>query len=445
MISTSPSKENGSAARGARNTAWCFRQTDEDNFYSFGITDQGQFGVFVMTGGEWKSLQDWTQSTAIAVDKVNKLAVWGEGARFVCFINDTPVTTVDDDRFTAGEVGLLIEAGLSTEAVVVFDTFELGAAPEPPKPVVVPSPATTRSAASVEPDDSHCVHTPAEKIPADMTLMVCDSFSSSWNVTDSDVENVTERRTVEDGRYRWSVATEHGALSQASLSFGAVEDFYLTTEAQQLSGADDAEYGLLFRKTSDDNLYLFSISGGSFGVFALRNGEWSAVADWEQSVAIRPGAINRLTIRAKGARTAFFINEQRVLEIHRDCACGWRSGPGHRARSGDGCGLSSSTISSCVRLRGRALCSRPATKRDWQPVRTSRCWRRPAGRSPSAIPSRPIWTLNRLEWPLGESTNDYAQLATALRTRHVCVGRSVIRGRILARRIRTCPMYPISS
>lgn len=382
-----------------------FRQTDEDNFYSFGVSDEGQFGVFAMANGEWKHLQDWTQSTAIATGKVNRLAVWGQGTHFVCFVNDTAVATFDDDRFAAGEVGLLVETGLGTEAVVVFDTFELRA-PELPQPVV-PSAATTRSATAVQPDETRCVHTPTEQVPAGMALLVCDSFSSSWNVTDSDRDNVSERRTVENGRYRWAVTTEHGAFSQASPSIGAVEDFYLTAEAQQLSGAADAEYGLLFRKVSDDDLYLFSISGGRFGVFALRNGEWSTMEDWTDSPAIRPAAVNRLTIRVRGTRTAFFINEQRVAETSAIVPVRGDVGLATELEAGTEAVFEFDNFE----LRTPAE-ERPLIAAGYE-TDAAAC----AYESVLAPSGWPVvfcnsftsdLTLNRLDWPLGDSTNDFA-------------------------------------
>ena len=399
----------GERDSGTRSTEYglVFRQTDDDNFYSFGVTDEGQFGVFALVNGEWRALRDWTQSDAISVDKVNKLAVLGQGSRFDCFVNDVPVTTVEDDRLALGEVGLLVEAGLNTEPVVVFDTFELRA-PAVPEPSI-PAPAATRAATSAQPEDASCLHTPAEDIPAGMALLACDSFSSSWNVSDSDIENVTERRTVENGRYRWAIDTEHGAFSQAALSIGTVEDFYLTAESQQISGAADAEYGLVFRKTSEDDLYLFSISGGSFGVFGLRNGEWSAVEQWSNTPAVRPGEVNRLTVRAKGTRTTFFINEQRVAETAAIPPAAGDVGLATELEAG------TSAVFEFDNFELRT----PAAKRplsldeEGDTAAVVGCGHEsvlaPAGWPVAFCNSfASDMALNRLGWPLGSSTNEYA-------------------------------------
>ncbi|HEX4966514.1 MAG TPA: serine/threonine-protein kinase [Thermoanaerobaculia bacterium] len=100
---------------------------DGDRYYAFIVSGAGTFSFFVHDKS-WKSLHDFTPSTAIrsGTGQTNRLAVLAEGSHFSLFINDSLVAEVDDDTLRTGSAG--ISVGLQKKgdsARFEFDNFEL--------------------------------------------------------------------------------------------------------------------------------------------------------------------------------------------------------------------------------------------------------------------------------------------------------------------------------
>ena len=381
-----------------------FREIDRDNFYSFSVRG-GRFAVFRHVNGEWKALIDWTASDALRPNQKNRLAVWAQGDTFMFFINDRIVGETRDSSLTLGEVGLLAEVPPGEQATFEFDTFELRASEELRLPT--PAPAATTETITAAAQDEMCLEGSSPIFPQG-ELLVCDSFSSSWDVKDDDLEHLKGTRTVEDGKFRWSIETEHGVFSHESPSIGPVGDFYLSVEAQQVGGPSDAERGLLFRKTDDDNLYTFGVrDDGTFGVFGLNNGEWNALIGWRPSPLIQGGEVVRLTVLARARRTTFFINNQKVAETDAIPPVTGETGLAVSLGAGE---------DAVFEFDGFELRT-PATEQpSFLPVAESRgavCAHAsllaPLGWPVvfcSSFDSEGI--LNRLDWPIGKSSNEYA-------------------------------------
>jgi hypothetical protein len=104
-----------------------FREDDDANFYYFGISDQGEYVLYVFFE-EWETLINWTETDLIKPGEVNRLTVIGEGSHFTFFINDGYLTEITNDKIPAGSTALGIEmAEENDHAIFEFDNFELHA------------------------------------------------------------------------------------------------------------------------------------------------------------------------------------------------------------------------------------------------------------------------------------------------------------------------------
>jgi hypothetical protein len=93
------------------------------------------------------------------------------------------------------------------------------------------------------------------------------------------------------------------------------DDAKLSVTVKQLSGDQQSFYGIVFRRTSTGNNYLFGIDGSghwSFDKFASSNP--TPIVDATPNSAIKPGIglTNKLEVDAKGTHFDFFVNGTKV-------------------------------------------------------------------------------------------------------------------------------------
>ena len=106
-----------------------FRHEDNDNFYYFYINGQGKYRVGKQQDEEWQSVGDvkWTPSPHIKTEgATNHLKVVGFGAKFSFYVNGRHLTTVRDDAFDEGKVGLIAETVEGSNPIkVAFDNLRV--------------------------------------------------------------------------------------------------------------------------------------------------------------------------------------------------------------------------------------------------------------------------------------------------------------------------------
>ena len=107
-------------------SAWgmIFRVQDNQNHYSFRMTDSQFFAVSVQNDGQWSNLVDWTKTDTIKPNGVNQLEVLARGTHFTFTINGQVVSEIDDDHFNQGLVGLAIE-GYTLGEKIIFDFIDV--------------------------------------------------------------------------------------------------------------------------------------------------------------------------------------------------------------------------------------------------------------------------------------------------------------------------------
>jgi len=122
------SVDGHSTRDGAPTYGLIFRLVDENNFYYFGLNDDGYYHFDVYEDGDNVSLPIVFGAEAARRGGVNRLAVSASGSHFILLVNDQVVGAMGDDRFGEGEIGLGMTAyEQGGEASVVFDNFEVHA------------------------------------------------------------------------------------------------------------------------------------------------------------------------------------------------------------------------------------------------------------------------------------------------------------------------------
>jgi hypothetical protein len=105
-----------------------FRKADGDNYGLFKIKDSQHFKLSLRHEGEWDTVIDWTEATAIRPGDPNRLTVLAEGSHYTFYINDQYVGEADDDRLSRGQAGLAVELlDAGDTATFEFDNFEVRA------------------------------------------------------------------------------------------------------------------------------------------------------------------------------------------------------------------------------------------------------------------------------------------------------------------------------
>jgi RsiW-degrading membrane proteinase PrsW (M82 family)/tetratricopeptide (TPR) repeat protein len=111
---------------GPENSAYglIFRQRDGD-YYFFRIRDDQRFRLALRYEGQWETVIDWTKTSAIRPNEVNRLTVLAEGSHFLFYINGHYAGEADDKRLSSGTTSVAIELDAGDEAIFEFDNFEL--------------------------------------------------------------------------------------------------------------------------------------------------------------------------------------------------------------------------------------------------------------------------------------------------------------------------------
>jgi len=107
-----------------------FRSDSEDNYYQFELDSDG-FDVGLSTGGDWKDLVEYTESSAINPEGPNQLMVKAVGPSLSFYINDEEVATIEDDTLQEGSIGLVVGLfNADSEMYVEFDDLTVSEASE---------------------------------------------------------------------------------------------------------------------------------------------------------------------------------------------------------------------------------------------------------------------------------------------------------------------------
>jgi hypothetical protein len=149
----------------------------------------------------------------------------------------------------------------------------------------------------------------------------CEQFvdnNNKWDVGKVEYEGGGITQKVAGGKYLWEEEKVDDYFGYSSWldSIYVVDDFYLSVEAQRISG-DEAQacYGLIFRAQKGD-YYTFVICDDQFySIWIELENEAEILVHWTSSTTIKPNKVNKLAVLAKGNHFDFFINNELVKSL----------------------------------------------------------------------------------------------------------------------------------
>ena len=98
-----------------------YRAQDEAHYFAFAVGSDGYYAVLRVANGEETPLVDWQQFPHIhRGQQANRLRVACAGPTCRFFINDEYATTVEDDTWLAGDVGLWVHSFQDADVAIQF-------------------------------------------------------------------------------------------------------------------------------------------------------------------------------------------------------------------------------------------------------------------------------------------------------------------------------------
>jgi hypothetical protein len=100
-----------------------FRFQGDDNFYRFLVFQDGYYLVGTRVNGKWAELQGKTKSDFIKQgNSTNRLKIVCKGPKIEAYVNGYHLTTVTDNSFAEGYVGMIVDTALPN-AHIAFDNI----------------------------------------------------------------------------------------------------------------------------------------------------------------------------------------------------------------------------------------------------------------------------------------------------------------------------------
>lgn len=291
-------------------------RNDGNNYYLFNVSSDGYFRLHKWLDGEWASIVDWQESSAIATGEGshNRLAVLADGPAISVLANDIVLATVTDDTIRGD--GLALAAGTFDDGGVeiAFDDFTLWQLAQEPVPAATPTqPATPEPVTST-----------GETLSLELVGELIDPIRENAPDYSDDFRRASDRWPTVDGEngsiafaqrgLKIKIDTPNQALWTSGQEIAALNPAGLLIEADSArsSGPYNGTYGLLVRFVDNDNFYYFGISGaGTYSFWRVVAGEWTNLVDWTASDAIKTQdrANNRLAVLAQGDRMLLLAND----------------------------------------------------------------------------------------------------------------------------------------
>ena len=244
---------------------------DDDNYYTFDITDNGYYRVSKTEDGEWYDIVDWTESEHInTYGGKNTLLLQKAGNLYNFYINGSYMNSIDFQPFFGNEVGyeVWLKQKIAIENLYVRYL-----------------------------DSSN--------------IILNEDFSDNyldWFEGDDDEMSAE----ITDGYYYFKHKKEDGSYFVWNyVDIIPENDFEISTTITHSSGIHDYGYGITWGMEDIDNLYCFNISdNGYYRYGKYVNDEWTNLIDWTESDMLHSyNATNKLTVRKSKDQYNFFINE----------------------------------------------------------------------------------------------------------------------------------------
>lgn len=141
-------------------------------------------------------------------------------------------------------------------------------------------------------------------------VLIDEDFAQPTNRWDQSLSRVV------DGTYELRVDVPNYDRYGLFLSDGAVTDFDMAVDVQQVAGTPTSEYGIRFRQSGPGDYLMFSISGsGYYRLVRVRANNYQSLVPWtfDRRIATGAAAVNRLRVIARGPDITAFLNDIKVI------------------------------------------------------------------------------------------------------------------------------------
>jgi len=285
-----------------------FRYVDNGNFYYFYITGK-QYALAKSVDGEFQSILPLTEAATLETG-ANLLSVWVQGAQITLLINDTPVAQVTDASFATGAIALAVGTAETGPAAVGFENLTFWSLATAVTPTPTPDDGRT--------DD---LGTRLETLRSADPLF-SDDFSTwdeSWTA-DADETDFVHDEAAETYQIGVNGASQLSFSQNPTIDDLALTDYLAEVEATFVDGPPSGDHGLLFRVVDNRNFYFFGLSGNTYLLSKLVEGEWTTLIDWTEDLVINgeQGAVNRLGVLVEGDHITLLVNDTVVAQTQDD-------------------------------------------------------------------------------------------------------------------------------
>lgn len=147
-------------------------------------------------------------------------------------------------------------------------------------------------------------------------LFILDTFDHDRNLWDTGVMTDTlgtANWVINQSIFQWDLYANQGVVWWSIPEVDSVGDFYVSVDVQQIDGPEDAQCGIVFRRTDDQNYYLFEIDRqGRYSAYVYRNSSWETWLEWSKLGTYYTNEPNRLAVIGLGSTYWFLVNNRIV-------------------------------------------------------------------------------------------------------------------------------------
>lgn len=293
--------------------------------YTFAINDDfpvgtgSTFNLDRREGNHTDSLASYQDTFAVNKGGVNRLGVLVQDKEISLFINDQLVGSYRDDRVASGRVGVYSLMLEPAQATFEFSNFVLRVPPTS----VTPTPSAQEAEKLAQ--EAQAARETALKWP----VIAQDDFSdnaNAWPLDDTSPDWGKIQGSVTDGKYRWDTDLKKNIyFYEVAPDMPAVGDFYATVEGELMSGPGQHFYGMVLR-VADGKFYKFKIVNERYAALERVDDKVTKLVSETLVPGIKPGAVNKLGVLARGSRFDLFINDEWVAQVQDDALQGGQIG-----------------------------------------------------------------------------------------------------------------------
>ncbi|MEW5961512.1 MAG: serine/threonine-protein kinase, partial [Chloroflexota bacterium] len=140
-----------------------------------------------------------------------------------------------------------------------------------------------------------------------------------WHTGEQEDDYGRSNAELVDGRYRLTQNAKRDVVWWVTMDDVDFNDFMLTIDATPVEHNAPFAYGPIFRRTGDEDFYMFQIdTDGFFTVHLNEGGQWQTLIDYTELAAINKEGLNQITIQAIGSTLTFFVNDALATTIEDD-------------------------------------------------------------------------------------------------------------------------------